>query len=200
MQEKGLDFKDNNFRYFCVGEYGSTGLRPHYHGMLFDFPFDLNVTQELIKDYWNKGFIQIDYLHDGGCHYQAKYMVKPSGLPDQAIKPFLICSKGIGKSYLTESMMDFHYFNDNVQIVQNNKKFSPVLPRYYRDKIWSNEGSKENLADTLRCRYFRYINDIIDNQFDGDIVKYEQNKSTLIANKEHRFFKSLQKESYEYFQ
>lgn len=183
--------KSNNLevcqlRYFAVGEYGSKFLRPHYHLMLFNFPFDYDLTYKFLSQVWNKGFIQLGYLKNGGCHYQAKYMIKPSGICDLASKPFLLCSKGIGKSYLNNEIIKFHRFNDNVSIIgSRGSRFS--LPRYYRDKIWQDKVSKDALSYRLKLNYTKYVNDVMD-QFDN-IESYEINRQTFISRKEQRLFK-----------
>lgn len=181
------DVYSSSYKYFCVGEYGEKSIRPHYHGMFFNVPLDIDDFSKLVEKIWNKGFVQVGYLHDGGCHYQAKYMVKPSGLPDSAIKPFLLCSKKLGISYLTDDMIKYHLMNDIVQIVQSSKKFAPALPRYYRDRIWNDS----SITDKLKLRYIDYVNDIVNRQFKGDVRLYEQNRNSLIAKKTHQFYKRL---------
>lgn len=178
---------NSSFKYFCVGEYGEKSIRPHYHGMFFNVPLDIDEFSSIVEKIWNKGFVQVGYLQDGGCHYQAKYMVKPSGLPDNAIKPFLLCSKHLGISYLSQEMVQYHSNNDVVQIVQSSKKFQPALPRYYRDRIWGDN----SITDKLKDRYIDYVNDIVNRQFSGDVRKYEQNRNSLIAKKTQLFYKRL---------
>lgn len=188
---KSLDFKSLNFKYFAVGEYGSTGLRPHYHIQLFNYPFSIDFFQKYLESAWKKGFVQVGMLHDGGCHYQAKYMIKPSGIPDSCERPFLICSNGIGKSYLTDAVIDYHSLSYNLQIRQSNQRFSPLMPRYYRSKIFHDESQKENIAQNCRDRYNAYMSHIIDTQFDGDVRSYCINRAQLIRRKEQRLYKSL---------
>ena len=64
-----------SFRYFGVGEYGDEKGRPHYHAVLFGHPASL-VLEEIVKQTWNQGFIQLDELTPGRAMYVAHYATK----------------------------------------------------------------------------------------------------------------------------
>lgn len=184
LRKRGIDVRLFSFRYFAVGEYGGKTLRPHYHLQLFNFCLDIDSAKQLLEGLWPNGFVQIGLLHDGGCHYQAKYMIKPSGLPVDAEKPFMLCSKSIGLSFLTPQMIKYLKSNDCTTYK------GVALPRYYRDKVWSTTLEKELLSEKLRLRYMDYINKLMDNFKDDNFFR---NRSALMSLREQKFFKELNK-------
>lgn len=61
------------FRYYAVGEYGPTTMRPHYHMALF--PRDLSGPQQVTAR-WTKGFTTASELNATRARYLAEYCVK----------------------------------------------------------------------------------------------------------------------------
>lgn len=77
-------------RYFAVGEYGDTTMRPHYHAALFGYPNCTNgltrydstgnesccIHCRLLTKTWGKGVIQNALLEDRAIQYICGYVVK----------------------------------------------------------------------------------------------------------------------------
>lgn len=61
------------FRYFAVGEYGDKSWRPHYHLLLFGFPFQ---KLERIQRCWKFGFVHIGVAERGSLRYITGYCTK----------------------------------------------------------------------------------------------------------------------------
>lgn len=129
----------NKIKYYACGEYGSLG-RPHYHIILF------NHDVETIEDSWSLndkpiGRFQLDECNEATIKYTVKYMQKKSvvfGEHDDRIKEFSLMSKGLGKNYLTSEMVKWHLSDvENRSIVKTYDNQTLPLPRYYRDKIFS---------------------------------------------------------------
>lgn len=109
-----------NFRYFVVSEYGSTTLRPHFHGIYFIN--DSNVQrrfQEGILSSWRFGRIDCQLVTGSACNYVAQYINKLADLPSfykaSALRPFFVFSRHpvIGNGFeCTED--DEKIFNDIV--------------------------------------------------------------------------------------
>lgn len=113
---KRLRYKFNtaalpDFSYFGCGEYGDdehfTG-RPHYHMILFGLEhlyriYDESVykAENVMTSIWTHGYVDVCIADFGGMHYVTKYVLK---LRDddyiKCEKPFMMASKGIGKSWL----------------------------------------------------------------------------------------------------
>jgi hypothetical protein len=121
-------------KYFAVGEYGSKSGRPHYHALLFN----LEDVDALQKE-WHYGFVHVGEVTDASIFYTLKYIVKNIGKdkPDDDRKPEkALISKKLGLSHLTPQMIKY-YKNDvsRSTTMLGNKKVA--LPRYYRDKIFT---------------------------------------------------------------
>lgn len=146
----------DTIKYYAVGEYGGKTFRPHYHIILF------NANIEHIEKSWSEcvnkklalhrplGSVHHGTLTEASVGYTLKYICKAKRIPlhqnDDRIPEFSLMSKGLGISYLTEQKILWH-LNDN-----NNRVYIPLhdgkkapMPRYYKDKIYSQE-QKENIA------------------------------------------------------
>lgn len=119
-------------RYFLCGEYGSKGLRPHYHLVLFGFrPSDMVIfrekdnlyTSSMIDEIWRSdqtmpstrvpGFHSIGDITFDSLIYVAKYLQKLSKHPDGTVRPFTIMSRrpGIALSRLHHSDSGVFYIH-----------------------------------------------------------------------------------------
>lgn len=137
--------KKSKVRFFAVGEYGSESLRPHYHLILFNYP-DCDLHYVLEKT-WPYGFSYIGDVTDGSIEYVCKYCLAGAVIPEliQDFKdyevplPFMRCSRrpAIGRCYLTPETEDYH--RDAVTLYTAVDGYRTPLPRYYRDKLFSDE-------------------------------------------------------------
>ena len=139
--------------YFCVGEYGPTTLRPHYHAIIFGL--DMSSYDDIVNA-WKKGFITCSPVSSGRIAYVAKYSLLPSSLPsilmEKEVKPFMLCSKGIGISFLESPQIHSSYQAD-LHTYYNDNGFKKSLPRYYKEKLFTEEQRKqfaENYMDNTR--------------------------------------------------
>lgn len=134
-------------KYYAVGEYGSDRFRPHYHILLF------NSRLELIQDSWSKGSVYYDVeFKDAAVYYCLKYMMKWSNskyaknLSNSDRKPeFSVMSKRIGDNYVkNDSMVRWHKADlGNRMYLNLPGNVKVAMPRYYKDKIYSDEEREE---------------------------------------------------------
>lgn len=151
----------HHIKYFVVSEYGEQTERLHYHMLLFDYPGSYN---HLIKDLqrtWQycdpEHFTYpgvIGLVTPSSIAYVCKYCLNTIqdlpltrdeileheifGTPLREVKRnIMLCSKGIGKSYLTPAMEYYLQQQANGQGFINQRFRS--LPRYYRDKVYDDE-------------------------------------------------------------
>lgn len=158
LSRKGLK---SDFRFYGVGEYGSTTARPHYHIIYFGLPIpdlkfemltkDKNMvfSSKFLDSVWANGFVTIETLDIGSACYVARYCDKKKRLTpaqkqdlvNRGIVPeFSRMSNrpGIGANYL-ETAVD--RFKDGIyKDYINGKSYS--YPLYYNKKI------KSLMADT----------------------------------------------------
>lgn len=123
-------------KYYTVGEYGGKTQRPHYHAIIF------NAHIPLIQEAWKYGSVHYGTVTGASVGYTLKYMQKESKIPmhrnDDRLREFSLMSKGIGENYLTKQMIRWHKQDlDNRMYlnIEEGKKIS--MPRYYKDKIYS---------------------------------------------------------------
>lgn len=146
---------DNGLRYFVTGEYGSKYGRPHYHMLLFNFPFEMSMVskyrsffidfaQKYIQDSWKQGHVEVGDVTGASIFYTAKYCITKSSVPSTVAPVFTLMSRrpGIGYSYLSSSIIDYH--KEGLKNYYLKDGFKVTLPRYYKDKIF-NELEKETI-------------------------------------------------------
>lgn len=130
-------------RFFACGEYGSQGLRPHYHVIIFGWkPSDLEILSTKAKLYRSKfvesvwhggddispykqGFVSVGVdVNEVTAKYCAKYLSKLNKVKDGCIKPFTLMSRkpGIAFASVTSELLDKGLFVDGKR---------QVLPRYF---------------------------------------------------------------------
>lgn len=147
---------DIAIKYYCAGEYGGKTLRPHYHIILFNVVTELMFSKSDLKllkysDYdgkqiveckqWTLGTCTIGKVSEASVGYTMKYISKPKRIPlhcnDDRRPEYAQMSKGLGISYLTEAMLDWHLADMENRMYCNIKGGKKcTMPRYYKDKIY----------------------------------------------------------------
>lgn len=130
-------------KYICVGEYGSDTQRPHYHMLLWtDAPVSfLEENWKSSIDNSRMGAIHFGKLTVASAMYTLKYIIQPkvkTSDDDPREKTRAQFSKGLGLSYLTTEMYEWHTFDydapEMFSVINGNKV---ALPRYYKNKIFT---------------------------------------------------------------
>lgn len=141
-------------KYICVGEYGGETHRPHYHCILWtDAPTDFLEKQwKSSKDGTVLGHIYFDRLTMAAAMYTLKYIIQPKQKEDDGLEPTRAqFSQGLGLSYLSTAVYDYHTNNDsaNGEGYDNPILFTifdgakVALPRYYKGKIFTKHQLKK---------------------------------------------------------
>lgn len=137
MKVSQIALKVPKMRYYLISEYGPKTMRPHYHGIFFNLPYNdfCEATNELQK-LWDKGFVTCSPLNDARLMYCSMYHLN---ILDYQLfglnQPFALMSKGIGKEYI-DSCKKWHQDNQNFYgVLEDGRKVH--LPRYFNDKIFS---------------------------------------------------------------
>lgn len=136
---------DTKIRYYFVGEYGTKNDRPHYHAIIFNVH-----NEELIHKSWNLGQVVIGTVGGPSIAYTVKYLDKPYKIPvhdrDDRQKEFQLQSKGLGKNYLTKSMVAYHKADITRNYVTTQGGHKLPLPRYYRKKMYTEDEQRQQRA------------------------------------------------------
>lgn len=135
---------NRKIRYYLVSEYGTSGLRPHYHAIIFNLPNSTNTIDKL-NDAWQQGFVHVGSVTTKSINYVTKYVFKKTKVPQGFTPCFSLKSSrpGIGADYIAKRGQ-WHTSNAAYYaIADGGSKIS--LPRYFRDRIFDRE-SRENHA------------------------------------------------------
>ncbi len=152
-------------RYFYVGEYGGKFRRPHYHLLLFDYPLD---SRDLFSDIgvtWTKGNFYVGSVSQASIHYVAKYVIARMDKDKYSVPPFMRCSNkpGIGYQWLTDEMTRFAR-REYGCVVPMPAGYRCAMPRYYRDKIYTNDAEK----DIVRRKNLSMSREIMKQAYESD--------------------------------
>lgn len=141
--------KNVSIKYYAVGEYGGKTKRPHYHIILY------NADTRLIQAAWSLGHIHYGQVTGASVGYTLKYMMKsgpriPAHRNDDRIPQFGLMSKGLGKSYVTSAMVNWHHADKHNRMycnISDGKKIA--MPRYLKEKIY-NEHERRAIGISTR--------------------------------------------------
>lgn len=191
---------DCNLRYYIIGEYGPNTCRPHYHGLIFNLPYE-NKDQELklknqLYTCWKKGFVMLGTVTEASIQYCTKYMITSNDDKKQygyynLEHPFALMSRrpGLGISYLTSEMIEFHN-NSKIRrfysVLKGGNK--TALPRYYSDKIFNPEQKEahriecQKLIDEIYEEFLRETEEPFNVELERKIWNTENIKKSLTKN------------------
>ncbi len=133
-------------KYYACGEYGNQYGRPHYHAIMFNMPQNWIKKSDTILKAWGLGHIFIAPCTNGRINYVTKYILKSGKSPidyetgeiyqEDRVPEFSLMSKNMGLNYLTPQMVKYHIENQISHVTLSGGTLTS-LPRYYRDKIFS---------------------------------------------------------------
>lgn len=148
-------------KYYAVGEYGGKTFRPHYHIIMFNHDLDA------IQPAWGLGHVYYGTVSGASVGYTLKYMSKQKkkfrrSPDDDRVPEFALMSKGLGISYLNETMVEWHttdYINRMYCTVSGGIKIA--MPRYYKEKIYFEE-EKKAIRDFYQIQAQNLFNEKLD--------------------------------------
>ena len=150
-------------RYYIVSEYGPTTHRPHYHGIIFNFPVELRRRFDtILVNSWDKGFITSSTVNDARISYVTHYCLFSKENPSNTAKNFMLCSRRplIGAGFV-DRFRDLDYFNCNTTDLLSVRQDSGLsrkvrIPRIYREKLLRDDIKQQIVAkyDQLAKRDF----------------------------------------------
>lgn len=187
-------------KYYLAGEYGTQSYRPHYHAILFSVKLELIIgvenaiaaltnkefflkgKYEFTHPSWPHGYMTVGEVNEASIGYCLKYISKLGKIPlhenDDRLPEFQLCSKGLGKNYITKQTRKYHNSDLVGRVyltIENQKKIA--MPRYYKQKIYTqlnlqNIGklteiqedikTKELMHQMGRKKYLQYLKSLDD--------------------------------------
>jgi len=161
-------------KYYACGEYGGTTCRPHYHAILF------GATPTAVSNAWDLGHSYNGEVNIKTIQYVTGYIIKPKLVGfnpgDDRQREFSHMSKKLGLSYLTDEIRAYHE-NGLKSFVTLEGGQKQRLPRYYRDKIFT-DAEKEQINSLSETKSENKLREIIQQQ--GSFVEYERNRIEAI--------------------
>lgn len=179
-------------KYYAVGEYGGQTARPHYHIIMF------NAMLELIDKAWRDpetkqpiGNIHYGKVEPASIGYCLKYMLKNKKTEwwnTGCVQPeFNVMSKGLGISYLDETMCNWHIgdmVNRMYCNLKDGKKIS--MPRYYKEKLYY-ENERSALSEAFQAKALEMANEKFSKQSFKDVINEQK---AIDAAFDRMYFKS----------
>lgn len=130
-------------KYYAVGEYGTKQHRPHYHIIIFNL--HPRMQRNIDRSLWTKGQTHWGEVNVKSIQYTTKYVIdkpiaKEVGENDPRPRPFAIMSKHLGEIYI-DKRTAWHKANAALYVRDGERKMR--MPRYYKDRIFTEEERKE---------------------------------------------------------
>jgi len=168
---KRLRKTGEKIKYLYVGEYGSANKRPHYHALIFDIKNIENVYKS-----WKFGYIHVGQVSGDSIAYTMKYMDKPAQVGkfkrDDRLQEFMLSSKSLGASWITQNKIDYYNNNLDKNYVTDNE-FKKALPRFYSKKMFSKSVNKKRVD---------IIQQNVNKKKELDVFVYEENNDDTYEN------------------
>ncbi len=157
-------------KYYMVGEYGGITSRPHFHAIIFNVSNPDIITSSWHKEGVSMGDVDIGTVSGASIAYTAKYIDKESSIPygpsDLRIGQFSTMSHGLGDSFLTDGVIKYYHADLKRYYVTTQNGCRIALPRYYRNKIYSDDQKQIQTA---------YIQQLVHDKNILDELQYNEN-------------------------
>lgn len=126
-------YSNDKLKFLCVGEYGFTSGRMHWHIIIFGFPKLVNYR--LFHKLWQYGNVDADLVRSySAIAYMLKYSFKDykinklDYISEGRTPPMFRCSQGFGKDFIEKNYK---------QVISDGfisyGKYRYRIPRYYRE-------------------------------------------------------------------
>lgn len=179
----------NRIRYFIASEYGPQTHRLHYHGLIFNFPYEQYNPVEYITKAWGYGYVELSEANEERISYVCGYMLNTLKGKD---KPLTLMSTrpAIGSEWLTPQRVKY-LLNTSSSVIHVNGYYV-TIPRYYLRKLQESnpewyEDTKQLRKDYLVQRRERYLQELNDMYPDG------LGEASLIQEKQRQFNRKVDK-------
>lgn len=155
------------FRYFAIGEYGSTTLRPHYHGLLFfNSEFLASRCEDIISKSWKFGITDSSFVSDTNSKYVASYLNSLGDLPavyrHKYTRPFFLCSKFPPIGTLSHNSKEIRqlFFSGDIKftIFDHSKNLFDNVPlwRTLKNRLYPRLSGFSQLSHFERIALYRF--------------------------------------------
>jgi len=147
--------------------------RPHYHAIIF------NTAIKYVESSWKLGGVHVVKANEMTIAYVMKYLdkLKDKKQDKRKIPEYNVMSEEIGMDYVYK-MREWHKRNIEILYVTSKKGIRVPMPKYYREKIFSEDERKAQVM-------------IVENKMeelkDEQIKEYGQDLYNTIKNRELKY-------------
>lgn len=141
--------KNKSIKYFCCGEYGELGQRPHYHLIMLGLSWN---DRLILDDKWQLGKTYYGTVEHASIRYCVSYIMDKGRPEDYAprLQPFQLSSKNFGNEILLQKKEIEKYLKDGY-ITLEGKKIA--IPRFLKEILEiKNSGFEISMKDKLRFK------------------------------------------------
>lgn len=193
-------------KYYIVGEYGGSKKygRPHYHIILFNLENAIFIGRNAkgypeykskeIEKSWQYGTVNVRGVGGASIRYTLAYIEKETTVPlhkrDDRLKEYSLMSKGLGKSYLTNAVINYHKADISRNYLSALGNYKIPMPKYYRDRIYT-EQEKE-----LQRQIIEEQRQIKEQKVEDEYKKYVKNKQKSL---ESYIFSKTEAKHYQFY-
>jgi len=163
----------DRIKYYAAGEYGEQRGRPHYHAIIF------NTAIKYVESSWQLGGVHVVKANEMTIAYVMKYLDKHKDKKQdkRKVPEYNVMSEEIGMDYVYK-MREWHKRNIEILYVTSKKGIRVPMPKYYREKIFSEDERKAQVM-------------IVENKMeelkDEQIKEYGQDLYNTIKNRELKY-------------
>lgn len=200
-------FVSGTIKYYAVGEYGSTNLRPHYHAIVFGVDDVDMYGKAWSLDGKPIGMVHVGNVNSDSIAYTMKYIDKenpksviPGWTPykgrDDRKPEFSVMSKRLGSTYVNKQSIKYHHADLSRMYVVKPGGHRVSMPKYYRDKIYDEKQRRiqskiaQSIADeSSRMEERKYY---MQNPF-STAEQYQLRLTSAKYYRHSKFYKSLKK-------
>jgi len=133
----------NKMLFYLISERGEKFGRIHYHCLYFNVPSSQKFLN-LVQKSWDKGQVHISELNEGNIRYVTNHNIFRREKPDE----WALMSRrpAIGRTYIELYNRELKYYVENDMFTINDYEYKYAMPRYYKDKLYSDE-QKQRFAE-----------------------------------------------------
>lgn len=155
---------DIKIRFFLNSEYGPETSRPHYHMLLFNVPSEkmfegarmikrsrksVSFTCPYLMEIWRNGNVEFGIASKERAGYCAKYFIDRKEVDPNLQPNFSLMSRRPGIGFAYQEKIADKVQKYGLKACLNSSGTYVALPRYYREKIYTEEQRHEQLMERL---------------------------------------------------
>lgn len=185
-------------RFFLNSEYGERTERPHYHMLLFNVPEkkmfqdartirrgrSTSFTCPYLSQIWGNGNVEFGIASKERAGYCAKYFIDRKEIDSRLQPNFSLMSRRPGIGFAYQEQIADKVQKLGLHACLNSSGTYVALPRYYRDKIYTEEQRRDQFLEMLGSQLDSDYLTMLEN---ADIVEQNRYRALHWKGKKSKF-------------